>query len=127
MKHIWPAVIAGAIAVLALTPPAVADCGHNPPLSQFRALLPNPSGATDVVLSESASEVFIAAYNATPPTTEILADRVFLHFVPAAPNGLVAFVSKGCVAAYQFAPVAVLRAWMDGHVPPRANQLRGRT
>ena len=58
--------------------------------------------------------VFIAAFNATPPTSSYDPDAIVLFIAPTDPRAVVGFVKGECmVTAYAY-PLGVVSSWIEG-------------
>ena len=84
----------------------------------------NPSSMTFVDLKTEMSEQFIAAFNSSPPTSNVDKDSIVrLYQRPDALNIFIAIATKkGCVVTAQEMPRPQVIMWMQGRPTPLLKQ-----
>ena len=60
----------------------------------------------------------LAAYNAEPPVSNLVADMIYVLSSPRIPAVLLLFAAKDCTVAQELAPVGWLQAVLAGRLAP---------
>lgn len=84
------------------------------PLEEFKAN--RPPGIVGRLTDEKKT-VFMAAYNRTPPTSDLTVDAVHLYRPFGAPFVEVWFLDGDCVREWGLAGIKEVDAWLEGRIP----------
>jgi len=74
----------------------------------------NSNQLLERVLENGEAQAFVSAYNATPPQSQRVADKVAIWYFPQAPWMLVVWISGNCIDNTEKIPVQVMAALLQG-------------
>ena len=74
----------------------------------------NSNQLLERVLENGEAQAFVSAYNATPPQSQRVADKVSIWYFPQAPWMLVAWITGDCIDNTEKIPVQVMAALLQG-------------
>ena len=74
----------------------------------------NSNQLLERVLENGEAQAFVSAYNATPPQSQRVADKVAIWYFPQAPWMLVVWISGNCIDNTEKIPVQVMSSLLRG-------------
>jgi hypothetical protein len=74
----------------------------------------NSNQLLERVLENGEAQAFVSAYNATPPQSQRVADKVAIWYFPQAPWMLVVWISGNCIDNTEKIPVQVMASLLRG-------------
>ncbi len=74
----------------------------------------NSNQLLERVLENGEAQAFVSAYNATPPQSQKVADKVSIWYFPQAPWMLVAWISGDCIDNTEKIPVQIMAPLLQG-------------
>ena len=74
----------------------------------------NSNQLLERVLENGEAQAFVSTYNATPPQSQRVADKVAIWYFPQAPYMVVVWITGDCIDNTEKIPVQVMAALLQG-------------